>query len=315
MNCTVACLFAALLLNVSCKERSQNRSGSSFDLRIVYNVLDKNDSLDYEIYWMDLDGSHSENLTQSTSVDWCVHSTGEKIYFLSDRDTSRGFYHLFEMIPSTRQVRKIYEGCVLDSWIGSRKNGKEFVICVQQEDGRSLLIIDSTGKKLHEVLKTSSYRISDPTFSPDGQFIIFRSDKGGNEELWRIDILGIEERQLTSIAGNDSLSGKYYQAGPPHWVPDSNIITFTSRQGNNYDILKIDPNGNQLSRITSTLDFNEGWHNWSPEADLIVLDGGSTDATNYDIYLMRADGTKRIQLTHSPKYEHAPVFVKFYSKS
>ncbi|MDH3651943.1 MAG: hypothetical protein OEQ53_19815, partial [Saprospiraceae bacterium] len=274
----VACVLLCCLFVLSCGNRHNVASNIPFDLRVAYNVLDNEDSLNYEVYWMDLDGGNVANLTQSTSVDWCIHAYDDKIYFLSDRDTSQGFYHLFEMIPSTRKVRKLFNECVVDSWIGSRKGGTEFVICVERHRKRAFLIIDSVGSVLNEVFETDEYSISDPFFSPGGQYIVYRSDKSGRNELWKMDVLGIEEKQLTDLGDKDTVGSRYYRAGPPCWVSDSNFISFTSRRKESYDIMAVSPDGNDLDLITSTEDFNEGWHTWSPHADWIVFDGASSDA-------------------------------------
>ena len=55
-----------------------------------------------------------------------------------------------------------------------------------------------------------------PRYSPDGSEVVFVSDRDGSENLWLIDIVSKETRQLTNG------STKSYES--PEWLPDGNYV-------------------------------------------------------------------------------------------
>ncbi len=65
---------------------------------------------------------------------------------------------------------------------------------------------------------------STPRWSPDGNWLAFVSDRGGDRQIWLMKRGGGEARQLTTMR---------YGAGNPVWSPDSKKIAFVARMGKN----------------------------------------------------------------------------------
>src|SRR5699024_8522868 len=59
-----------------------------------------------------------------------------------------------------------------------------------------------------------------PRFSPDGEQMVFVSDRSGSNQLWLINTSGGEAEQLTTFK-NGVFS--------PHWSPDGSKIIFMAR--------------------------------------------------------------------------------------
>jgi dipeptidyl aminopeptidase/acylaminoacyl peptidase len=76
---------------------------------------------------------------------------------------------------------------------------------------------DGTGKPRQ--LTTTEKHDRHPRWSPDGQRLLFESDRSGENQLWIIDLSGGEARQLTTIAS---------EAGNAIWSPDGRWIAFVS---------------------------------------------------------------------------------------
>ena len=308
----VICLL--LFYTLACNQIQNNRADAfkeEYDLKIAYNVLEDSENNNYEVYIMDLEGTGATNLTNWKGVDWVYYAFDNYIYFVSDRDTSHRNYFLYEMLVTGDSIRKIYDQKVFDSWISSRKKGKEFIVTTEVDFVRSFVIINRFGKEIKKVFGTNDYQINDPCFSPDGNWIVFRSHQTGIDELWIMDENGDHQRQLTQYPRDDTSNSHFYHAGPPNWIPQGNFISFISHQNNNYSIFSIDPDGSNLTQVTDD-QFNEGWHHWSPQGAWLVFDGANLKNENFDIYLMKRDGSAQKRLTNSPKYEQAPVFVKQY---
>ena len=278
------------------------------------------ETVDYDIFIMNLDGSEKRNLTNLPGVDWVYYSYNDKIYFISDRDTTAKLFFLYKMDIDGRNIKRISQFYLENSWITSRYDAKEFIVSSAKDSVRhELYLIDSDGNELKR-LTNNIYYDNDPCFSPDGNQIVFRSRRPITDELWIMDDTGENLRQLTSYPLHDSTGGDFhYHAGPPFWEPNRNVITFMSFQNFNYNIYEIKPDGSDLKQLTNG-PFDEGWHCWSSDGKYLAYDG--TDAQgNYDIYLMEYDSGDIHRLTHEKQFDQAPVFVnthleqKLYSQN
>lgn len=282
-------------------------------LSIVYNaIVPYRDTVNYEVFITDLQGSDAINLTNHPAVDWVCHGWKNMIYFISDRDTTAGFYFLYRYDLSRNKIDRIGNHQMANSWLDSRYDGSELVICRQEGKFRSFSIIDSTGYEVREFLRTNQYLISDPAFSPDGKWVVFRSTRSGVDELWISDELGAHQRQLTHYPANlDDPGPQYYHAGPPCWIPATNYISFTSRRSDEYHIFRINADGSQELQLTSD-PGNQGWHTWTPDGKKLIYDGDQGQNSS-DLYLLDFPSQKLLKLTDTPYPERAPIIIDYDS--
>ena len=283
-------------------------------LLIAYNVLLEDSTDNYEIFVMGTDGKNPKNISNNPGVDWVYYSWKDKLYFISDRDTSYRNYFLYEMDTNGENIRKISSFRLEDSWMSSRKNGKELVISGRKDDNRhTLYFINTNGKILRQLTHDTVAYFNDPCFSPDGKEIVYRYkkerlDRSQIDELWIMDEYGRNVRQLTHYPENDSAEWHAYHAGPPSWEPVQNIISFTSKRNGNYSIFTIKPDGSDLLQLTDEK-MNETYHSWSPNGKWITFDGSDLENKKYSIYIMHADGSGIQRLTNKYRFEQGPVFV------
>jgi len=306
-------LIGAAFILLAVNSCNNNQAAKKYSLKIAYNVLYDEENDDYEIFIMNMDGTEKKNISNWKGVDWVYYAYEDKLYFLSDRDTSHRKYFLYEMDADGNNIRKITNFLLEDSWLSSRNTGNEFVVSSFKDGKRhELYIIDKNGNEIMRLSNNDIYE-NDPCFSPDGNQIVFRSRQSGIDELWIMDANGANRRQLTHYPENDSTGGEhFYHAGPPFWEPNRNIISYSSKQNGNYSIFTIKPDGSNLLQITSD-EFDEVYHTWSPDGNWIAFDRKS-GPNNYDICLMRSDGSDIRQLTTNERYDQAPVFVKYWNE-
>lgn len=108
-----------------------------------------------------------------------------------------------------------------------------------------------------------------PSWSPDGQYLVFRSDRNGNNEIYRISRHGTELRRLTANTVNDD---------QPTWSPSGDQIAFVSTQDNAgssrglrgfltvedaFDIYVMSAEGGQPTRVTDST-ASERYPRWLP---------------------------------------------------
>ena len=105
----------------------------------------------------------------------------------------------------------------------------------------------------------------DPSFSPDGTQVAYRSNRDGNEEIYKIAVC----TSGPCDASPDRLTNNGAADGQPAWSPDARLLAFSStRDGGDRDIFTLDPAQpnpeSTVTRIvgeagTGTTDDEPGW--------------------------------------------------------
>jgi TolB protein len=300
---------------VGCKSASEK---PSVELRIVYNVYYDTLNDDYEIFSMNLDGSDKRNISNSKGVDWVYYAYKDKVYFISDRDTTHRMYFLYEMDAYGNNVRKVTDLRLEDSWLDSRDNGNELIVAgrIDKEIRHQLFLVNTKTGNYTPFAHDTAASFNSPVFSPDESKIVFRYRKNKRNfrtektELWMMDAVDGNMKQLTSYSSTDTTAQWHdYHAGPPFWEPNKNVITYMSMQKANYSIFSIHPDGTGVKQLTKD-DANEGWHAWSPDGQWITYDGSDLSNEHFDIYLMRWDGSEVKKISDDWRTEQAPIFAE-----
>jgi len=165
-------LFVACQPNVK-KNDPIEKSTDSDRLKIAYNVFHNPYMDDYEIFVMNLGGSGKKNIGQWEGVDWAYYAYRNKIYFVSDRDTVHSRYFLYEMDADGNNVRKISVVRLADSFMGTRKNGTEWIVKPHSLIDSVFYVVEANGEVVQKFDAGKPYH-ADPFFSPDGTEIVFR---------------------------------------------------------------------------------------------------------------------------------------------
>ena len=161
---------------------------------------------------------------------------------------------------------------------------------VPKDWGTSVSInsMDALGKHHREIITVSDGYVKDPSFTADGEKIIFvmHSDSLGNgENLYFINFDGTELEQVT----NSDTSLTYYF---PQVIPNQNLVFFVVRiNSNNFQIRSVDINSREQKVLA-----NAG----SPfHAPLVTPDGlYIIFIENNNIFKMTTNGSQKTQLTY-----------------
>ena len=73
-----------------------------------------------------------------------------------------------------------------------------------------------------------------PTFSPDGQKIVFNSDRGGSQQLYVMNLNGSKQKRISFK------KGRY---ATPVWSPRGDLIAFTKMYEGQFYIGVMRPDG------------------------------------------------------------------------
>lgn len=186
---------------------------------------------------------------------------------------SPGFLNVTNIPQGTISIGKI----VYTSWDKNRNYEDIFVMKAGQKTGTNLT---------HD----TNYN-TNPTWSPDGQFIAFTSTREGNREIFKMNQDGTGIRNLTGTSfWNDEAA----------WSPKNNKISFNSWRDGNLEIYLMNIDGTSQINLTKT-QKDDVMPCWSPDAEKIAF--ATNREQNYEIFVMRSDGTYQTNLTKSPATE------------
>jgi Tol biopolymer transport system component len=130
---------------------------------------------------------------------------------------------------------------------------------------------------------------SDPSWSPDGTRIVFKSRRDNNREIYIMNADGSNPTRLTDNPAYD---------GGPSWSPDGQKIAFVSERDGNAEIYIMDVDGSNQMRLTDNPAVDGGRPSWSPDGTGIIF--VSERDGHWEIYTMNADGSNQTRLTDNP---------------
>jgi Tol biopolymer transport system component/DNA-binding winged helix-turn-helix (wHTH) protein len=146
-------------------------------------------------------------------------------------------------------------------------------------------------------LIASTFRDSDPDYSPDGRRIAFTSGRNGSFGIWVSDSDGANPRLL--------FDGGAYVTGSPRWSPDGRRIVFDTRahdpaHAGNPSIWTVDADGGEPTRLTAA-GTGDVAPSWSHDGAWIYF--ASTRSGDLQIWKMPARGGTAVQVTRKGGFE------------
>jgi TolB protein len=274
---------------------------------------------DYEVFIMNSDGSEKKNISNSPGVDWVYYAYKDKIFFISDRDTTHRMYFLYSMDANGKEVKRVTDLRLEDSWHNTRHNGKEMVVSgrIGKEIRQQLFLVDTETGSYKPFEQDTAASFNDPAFSPDGSQLVFRhrknrrNFKNEKSELWIMSADGGDKKQLTYFPADTTAGWFVYHAGPPVWHPTENFISYQSFRNGAYSLFAIKPEGGDPWKLYENPEGLEaGWHSWSSDGKWLAVELSDFDQKVDDIYLVNLETKETRRLTDSWQYEQAPVFVE-----
>ena len=243
----------------------------------------------FEVFIMAIDGSNPTNLTNDPGADglpgWS--SRGSSLAFLSSRGEQNASLYRMDDQGGGLQLLVQDPEIIAAPPIWS-PDGKWVVY----HSGSNIQIVNSSSTEVREITAgTSQNRFAD--WSPDGDQLLFLSNRDGQSAVYVIDLEGGEPTKLTDSQFSSAL---------PVWSPDGEKVAFVSDRDGDLEIYVMDSQGGGTTRLTDSPDVDV-YPKWSPDGTQIAF--LSNRDGNAEIYVMNADGSDQRNLTNNPAQESA----------
>lgn len=224
----------------------------------------------YQIYTLDLSNGELHLVSAGSGNCTCGYyrSDGLKILFASSHnapespvresknDSSRyeweltPYMNIYEANLDGSCLRQLTFGPAYHAECSFSSDGKEILYASNESGSMNLYTCDANGNNVRSITHTSNCYNGGPFFSPQNDWIVFRSDRQRKDflQLFLIRPDGSEERQLTDNP---------YVNWAPFWHPNGKLIAYTtSKHGHHaYQIYLIDVETQNEYRLTNTNTF------------------------------------------------------------
>ncbi len=178
---------------------------------------------------------------------------------------------------------------------------KSIVFSSDREPHDEIYYISEDGVSGEEQSITSrtDFMAFEPTFSPDGQWVVFESHKVDEEKNGVIT-----KYKLDGTSGYISLTSSDEDCRQPNWSPKGDRILYQKEENGQWDIWIMDINGNNQMKAT---DFkgNKTDAVFSSDGQFIVF-SSDYNVELANIYKVSVSGNNPIRLTDYSGYDGAP---------
>jgi hypothetical protein len=161
-------------------------------------------------------------------------------------------------------------------------------------------LIDLDGGNLREVPTEAGYSAGvdlcegDPSFTPDGQSIVYGRFDGETEDIWIMNVDGTDRRLVTEACGID-----------PNVSPDGTLL---SCKGDDGALWVVGMDGTDARLVSPPMDIGYK-HDWAPDGSAIVfVDSADLRPEGVNIATVAPDGTDLRYLTHYTESDWYPGF-------
>ena len=120
-------------------------------------------------------------------------------------------------------------------------DGKRLAVVLSKDGGSQIFFINPDGKGEPRRMTFSAAIDTEPNFSPDGELLLFTSDRGGSPQIYGMPVAGGEPRRLT-------FEGSYHVS--PRFSPDGQSFTFIQRNGGRFNVAVQDMMTRQVQVLT-----------------------------------------------------------------
>ena len=159
-----------------------------------------------------------------------------------------------------------------------------------------IMIMERNGNNPNNIPNIDGW---DPTWSPDGKWILFASDRNGPVQLFAVRTNGKNVHQVSNLPAI---------RGRSDWSPDGQYIVTYSGEAWHRELYIMDADGSGTRQLTPTGGNSQG-PSFSPDGKWVAFTAyfdKYNDIHGCEIYIIRTDGTDLRRLTNNDYCDYQP---------
>ena len=251
-----------------------------------------------QICIMNADGTDYHRLTKEDGIQHyypALAPDGKSVVYAAFREAN--VYEIYEMNLADGSVKQITDRLgVLNSPDISPDGTKIiFMRWTVASNENQVWVMNRDGSNPRRVVSGDGW---DPSWSPDGNQILFASDRGGSNQLWVVNLDGSGLQQVSHLP---ALRGR------SDWSPQNLIVTYSGDAWKR-EIFAMNLDGSNQRQISPPGGNSQG-PSFSPDGQWIAFTAyfdHFNDIHGCEIYIMRVDGSNLRRLTNNDYCDYQP---------
>ncbi len=218
-----------------------------------------------EVYVCDADGARLQQVTSDNKL--CMSPTwlpGKNAFLYTSWTSGTPAVYKVDLNTKRREVLANYTG--MNQGAVASPDGSIMALILSQSGGVDLYVQNMATRKLTRITTSKSINESSPSWSPDGNSLVYVSDEGRVPRIYTMDVHAKQGRRAI-------YSPEIREGYAPEWGPD-NQIAFCGRSDGRYKIYTIDAKTDPRTTSPKLISPNDGADyedpSWAPDGRHLV---------------------------------------------
>ena len=253
-----------------------------------------------QICIMNADGTGYQRLTTEDNIQHFYPSpdpNGQSVLYAAFREEN--IYEIYSMDLNDRSLDRLTNRLGILTAPEVSPDGSTIVFKRSSPNNpeiHQIWVMDRNGENAGNIPQLFGW---DPTWSPDGNRILFASDRDGPVQLFTVNRRG---RQLFRVTNLPSIRGR------SDWSPDGQSIVTYSGEPWNREVYIMNADGSNVRQLTPSGGNSQG-PSFSPDGKWVAFTAyfdHPGDDHGCEIYIIRTDGTDLRRLTNNDYCDYQP---------
>ncbi len=267
--------------------------------KIVYTCQIFKVQASNQICIINADGTGFRRLTTDDNTQHYYPSLapdGKSVVYAGFREAN--IYEIYEMNLVTGNVVRLTKKLGNLNAPEISPNGKYIIFKLWSAniDKNVLWVMDRDGQNADKISRVEGW---DPTWSPDGKYVLFASDMDGVIQLFR---MGTNGKDLHRVSDLPAIRGR------SDWSPDGQYIVTYSGEPWHHEVYIMNVDGSN-AHVISPSGGNAQGASFSPDGQWVAFTAyydHPGDDHGCEIYIMRVDGTDLRRITNNDYCDYQP---------
>lgn len=249
-------------------------------------------TIDDDLFLAGPDGQDPRKVASSSELDWYPKFSPDDrfVVFESARSSFRDLYRLTVATGTVVRLTDNEEGNFDAAW---SPDGSKLAFASSRAGQLDIWVMAADGSHPERLTRHAGDSVK-PQWSPSGRYIAFISGRDGQDDLYVVTPEGTEISKVNSDASGRRKNASQVQKFV--WHPSADRIAYSAKahrsSGQIHTVEVPSLNRTHLSKT----EFDDREPTWSPDGKHLAF--ASERKGGSDIYIMRADGTRRTRVTH-----------------